>query len=145
MNITAVRQAIANQITAVIGAPLTAYPFQPDMPTVPAVWVKVAKIEYDRTMRHGMEQAEFELVVVVSSADDQSGQASLDQYIHGTGALSIKAAVEAGRQQYGGNAYVGVFDDCWVSSVDSVQQYAAGAATFFGATFHLLAIGDGNL
>lgn len=145
MDIAAVRTAVATQISAVIPGPLTSYAYQPAMPTVPAVWIKPAKIEYDRAHRHGMETIEFDLVVVVSLADDISGQALLDQYIHGTSALSIKAAIEAGRQQYGGTAYLGVFDDCWVSSVDAYQQYTAGTDTWFGATIHMIVIGSGSI
>lgn len=146
MDISAVRAAVAAQITAVIPGPLTSYAYQPAMPTVPAVWIKPSKIEYDRSFGpHGTEIANFELIVVVALSDDLSGQALLDQYVHGTGSLSIKAAVEAGRAQYGGSAYTGVFDDCWISSMDGYQQYTAGTDTWFGATLHMIVVGKGSI
>lgn len=146
MDITAVRQALANQITSVIPAPLTAVWYVPDMATEPMVWVKPGVINYDRAYGpHGFEQLDFEIVLVVSRADDIAAQINLDKYIHGTGALSIKAAVEAGREQYGGTAYLGVFEDCWVSKVDSYNYYLLGDARFLGATLTLTVIGKGTI
>jgi hypothetical protein len=146
MDITAVRQAISNQISAVIPAPLTAVWYVPDMATEPMCWVKPGVVNYDRAYGpHGMEQLDFEIVIVVSRADDQAAQINLDQYIHGTGALSIKAAVESGRQQYGGTAYLGILDDLWVSKVDSYNYYLLGDTRFLGATFTLTVIGSGTV
>lgn len=146
MDITAVRKAIANQITAVIPAPLTAVWYVPDMASEPMAWVKPGVINYDKAYGpHGMEQLDFEIVLVVSRADDQAAQINLDQYIHGTGALSIKAAVEAGRAQYGGTAYTGILDDLWVSKVDSYNFYILGDTRFLGCTFTVTVIGSGNL
>lgn len=152
MDVTAVRKAIATQISAVIPAPLTATWYVPTAATEPQVWVKPGDIEYDKTMRNGvtrlgsgMDTLMFDVVLIVSKADDQAAQLNLDQYLHSTGALSIKAAIEAGRAQYGGTAYSGVFDDCWVSSVSSYQYYSLGAETYLGATFKLMVIGRGDL
>lgn len=146
MNITAVRQAIANQITTIIPAPLTASWYVPDDPTEPWAWVKPKQINYDRAYGpHGFEQIDFEVVLVVSRADDQAAQMNLDQYIHGTGPLSVKAAIESGRQQYGGTAYLGIFDDCWVSDVQAYQYYSVGGNTFLGANFSITVIGSGNI
>lgn len=146
MDITLVRRAIANQITAVIPAPLTAVWHVPDMATEPMCWVRPVAVNYDRAYGpHGMEQVDFEVTLVVSRSDDQASQVNLDKYIHGTGALSIKAAIEAGRTQYGGSAYVGVFDDCWVSKVDAYQYYVLGDTRFLGASLTLSVIGDGRI
>lgn len=146
MDINLVRRAIANRITAVIPAPLTAVWYVPDMATEPMIWTKPGKIEYDRAYGpHGMEQLQLELYLVVSRADDQAAQVNLDAYIHGTGPLSVKAAVESGREQYGGTAYLGVLDDLWVSQCDSYQYYILGDAKFLGATFTVTVIGKGTV
>lgn len=146
MDINAVRRALANRITAVIPAPLTSVWYVPDMVTEPMCWTKPGSIEYDRAYGpHGMEQLNLEVFLVVSRADDQASQVNLDAYIHGTGASSIKAAIESGREQYGGTAYLGVFDDVWVSKCDSYQYYILGDARFLGATFTLTVIGKGTV
>lgn len=145
MDISAVRAAVAAQISSVIPAPLTALAYVPNMPTVPCVYVKPKTINYDRAMRHGCETQDYEVVVIVSKADDVSSQQSLDAYIHGTGSLSIKAAIEAGRAQYGGTAYIGVLDDLWVSACSAYQFYVFGSTQFLGATFDMSVIGDGNV
>lgn len=146
MDIHAVRVAIANRISAIIPAPLTAISYVPDMATEPMIWSKPGTIEYDRAYGpHGMEQLNLELFLVVSRSDDQASQVNLDAYIHGTGPLSVKAAIESGREQSGGTAYLGVFDDVWVSKCDSYQYYLLGDARFLGATFTLTVIGKGTI
>lgn len=146
MDITAVRQALANQITSVIPAPLTASWWLPDMVAEPAVWIKPVRIGYDKAYGpHGFEQIDFEVTLVVSRADDQASQINLDQYIHGTGPLSVKAAIESGREQYGGTAYLGIFDDCWVSEVNAYQYFKLGDATFLGASWTLMVVGSGQI
>jgi hypothetical protein len=145
VDITAVRQAVATQIQAVIPAPFVAYWFQPDMPTVPACWIQPTDVKYDLAYGpHGLEQIDLDIVVLVSRADDQSGQAMLDKFLHGTGAYSLKAAVEAGRAQYGGTAYTGLLDDLWVKDMDRYQHWQAGDTVFLGASLHVMVIGSGN-
>lgn len=140
------RKAVANQIAAVIPAPLTPIWYVPDMATEPMVWLKPNTISYDQAYGpHGMEKLEFDVVLVVSRSDDQASQQNLDAYIHGTGALSIKAAIESGRQQYGGTAYLGILEDLQVASVDSYQYYILGDTRFLGATFKLMVIGKGTI
>jgi hypothetical protein len=146
MDITAVRQAIANQITTVIPAPLTSVWYVPDMATEPMVWLRPTQIQYDKAYGpHGFEQINFEVTLVVSRADDIASQVNLDQYIHGTGPLSVKAAIESGREQYGGTAYLGIFDDCWVSEVNAYQYFKLGDATFLGASWTLMVVGSGQI
>lgn len=146
MDINLVRRAIANRITAVIPAPLTAVWYVPDMATEPMIWTKPGKIEYDRAYGpHGMEQLQLEMYIVVSRADDQAAQVNLDAYIHGTGPLSVKAAVESGREQYGGTAYLGIFDDVQVDTCDSYQYYILGDQRFLGASWKIRVIGKGTI
>lgn len=146
MDIHAVRVAIANQITAQIPAPLTAIPYVPDMATEPMVWLKPAEIKYDQAYGpHGFEIINFEVVIVVSRSDDQASQYNLDQYIHGTGALSVKRAIESGREQYGGTAYLGIFDDVQVDTCDSYQYYILGDQRFLGASWKIRVIGKGTI
>ena len=146
MDVTAVRKAIAAQITAVIPPPLTAIWYVPDMATEPMVWLKPGVINYDQAYGpHGFEIIDFDVVAVVSRADDQAAQQNLDAYIHGTGPLSIKAAIESGREQYGGTAYLGIFEDCQVSSCDSYQYYILGDTRFLGASWKLKVIGKGTI
>lgn len=140
------RKAIAAQIAAQIPAPLTPIWYVPDMATEPMVWLKPNLISYDQAYGpHGFEKLEFDVVLVVSRADDQASQQNLDAYIHGTGTLSIKRAIESGREQYGGTAYLGILEDLQVQSCDSYQYYILGDTRFLGATFKLLVIGKGTL
>lgn len=145
MDITAVRKAMAAQVASVIPAPLTVLWYVPDGPTEPILYFKPVALNYDRAMRHGLEQVDFEGALLVSRADDLSSQVNLDAYIHGTGALSVKAALEAGRTQLGGSGFGGVLDDLWVSHVDAYQYYLMGDTRFLGATFHITVIGSGNV
>jgi hypothetical protein len=145
MDITALRQSMASQISSVVPAPLSAYWYQPDMVTVPAFYIRPPKLlQYDRTMRNTTEQMTMEIVVLVSRADDLAGQLALDPYLHYASDYSIKAALEAGRVQYGGAGFAGGCEDLWVSQVDGYQHYALGDTTYLGATFTVEIIGDGT-
>lgn len=146
MDIHAVRVAMAAQISSVIPAPLTVTWFVPDMATEPLVWIRPESIEYDRAYGpHGMERINFQMTLVASRADDQAAQINLDQYVRGTGPLSVKAALEAGRTQYGGGGFGGVLDDLWVSSVEAYRYYVLGDTKFLGASWTVMVIGKGSI
>lgn len=142
---------MAAQVSSVIPGPLTVSWYVPSMATVPWLWIKPADIEYDRAYRtngaagSGLEVVNFDMILVVSDADDQASQVQLDQYIHGSGALSVKAALEAGRTQYGGSGFSGTLDDLWVSKVEAYNYYALGGTQFLGATFRVIVIGRGDI
>lgn len=134
MDISAARMAMANQLIAFLPSGTQVSWFQPDEITEPAVYFRPVKIEYDRTMRHGFEQVDFEMVVLVSRADDLSAQTHLDAYLSSTSATCLKTGLEANLVKYGGPGYPGI-DDLWVSGVTGYQWYVLSDQRYLGATF----------
>ena len=92
MDLADVRDALAG-ITI---TDLDPYPFIPDSISPPTLAVGRMQIDYDQTFG-GLEQAVVTLHVFASRADSQEGQATLLPFMAGTGASSIKAALEADR------------------------------------------------
>lgn len=142
MDLAAARQSMATQIASVVPAPLSAYWYVPDAVTTPAFYIKPTKLDYDRTFRK-TQLGEMEVVVLVSRADDLSGQTNLDPYLDISSAYSIKAALEAARTQYGGAGFAGGIVDLWVSGVAAYQHYDVAGIVFLGATFTVMFIGEG--
>lgn len=83
-------------------------------------------IDYDQTMGRGSDMFMFTILVLVSDAVERTSVDELDAYLAGSGASSVKAAVESdetlggivgwtnvqgvqdyGRIQYGGQTYLG--------------------------------------
>jgi hypothetical protein len=66
----------------------------PDQITPPAAMVKLDSLPFDSTMNRGSDDMRFIARVFTSKASDR-GEDALYDYLDGSGAESIKAAVEA--------------------------------------------------
>jgi hypothetical protein len=86
-------------------------------------------IRFDSTMARGADDFLFTVTLLVSSADDLSGQEELDAYLEGSGARSVKAVVEAD-PSLGGVAHF--------ARVREARNYGPqtwGEARYFGVDF----------
>lgn len=104
MTITTLRTGLAARVATISG--LLAYDTIPATAQAPCVLVQLMGADYDLAMADGGMVARFDLVLLacqVGTAYDVA-QAAVDQYLDATGALSIKAAVEAD-VTLGGAAY----------------------------------------
>jgi hypothetical protein len=102
----------------------------PDQINPPIAVVAPASITYDIAFaRTGGDEYEFVITVIVGRVDERSAQNRLDAYCSGTGASSIKAAVESDRT-LGGKAF-----DCRVTDLRNYTQVTVGDATFLAAEF----------
>lgn len=104
MTIQALRSGIAARVATING--LGAYDTIPANPQAPCVLVQLTGADYDLAMADGGMIVRFELMLLacqIGTAYDVA-QAAVDQYLGATGALSIKAAVEAD-VTLGGTAY----------------------------------------
>ena len=104
MTIQTVRSGLAARVATISG--LEAYQTIPTTPQAPCVLVRLTGADYDQTMADGGIVVRFDLVLLASQVGTawDVAQDALDQYLDGTGALSIKAAVEAD-VTLGGTAY----------------------------------------
>lgn len=145
MLISNVRSAIATVIGANVTStpPLIALPYLPDMPTPPMLFTSDIDIEFDKAFRGGMDQVKFTLRLLVSRADDRAAQQLLDGYISGSGAASVRAAIEVGRgiNGYAGGTLGGLAHDMHLTAMNAYRWFTVGEAQFLGAEFSLLVIG----
>ena len=75
----------------------TIYDYIPDTaPPTPSAIVGNVSLEWDEAMQRGLDRATFSVYVVVSRMAERSGQETLDSLLAGSGAGSVKTALEAG-------------------------------------------------
>jgi hypothetical protein len=76
---------------------LRAYDLIPDTVTPPAAVVGQLDFTFDIDNARGLDQAQVDVLVIVQRFSERSGQDLLDTYLSGSGATSIKAAIEGDR------------------------------------------------
>lgn len=96
ITISALRQGAQTQLDT-IAALRTVYDYIPDTaPATPCGIVGNVSIDWDDAMQRGLDRATFSVYVVVSRMSERSGQDTLDTLLAGSGAGSVKTALEAG-------------------------------------------------
>jgi hypothetical protein len=96
-------------------------------------------IAYDATMGRGSDDFLFTLLILVSNKVERSAQEALDGYLAGSGATSVKAAVE-GEDSLGGVAHF--------TRVVGVRDYGLvtyGGQTYVGAEFMVEVCASGEV
>ncbi|MEV2240580.1 hypothetical protein [Micromonospora sp. NPDC049891] len=137
MNISAIRSALAESVASVTPE-LNTYGYVPDSVAVPCFYVGGVEIDYDVTMGRGSDELSVTCVVLVSANSDASGQEQLDAYLNGSGASSLKAAIEAD-ETLGG--------ECFTLAVSRAQGYGfhkVGTTDYLGAELVVNITGDGS-
>lgn len=88
---TALRTALAN----VSG--LRTFSYQPEQLNPPTAYPELTQVTYHRTMGNASAVASMDWVihVIVGRYTDRTAHALLDSYLSATGALSVRAAIEA--------------------------------------------------
>lgn len=80
-----------------IAAIRTVYDYIPDTaPATPSAIVGNVSIDWDDAMQRGLDAATFSVYVVVSRMSERSGADTLDSLLAGSGAGSVKTALESG-------------------------------------------------
>jgi hypothetical protein len=141
VNIASVRQALADAADTIAG--LNCYAYTPNAVAEPAFVVGEVSIDFDEAFGRGMDRLTVACRVLVSAADDKSGQGNLDAYLAGSGSSSVKAALEAARGAPGSLALSGAADDLRVMRMSGYRMYQVGDDHYYGAEFTVLVIGSG--
>lgn len=96
ISISALRAGAQTQLDT-IAALRTVYDYIPDTaPATPSAIVGNVSIDWDDANARGLDAATFSVYVVVSRMSERSGQETLDALLAGSGAGSVKTALEAG-------------------------------------------------
>jgi hypothetical protein len=127
-SISDLRAGIAANLATVSGLRTSAT--VPDSINPPIAVVMPSTITYDTAFaRSGGDEYEFLVMVIVGRVDERSAQNNLDGYCSGTGATSIKAAIERNKT-LGGKAF-----SLRVTSLRNYTQLTVGDITYLSAEF----------
>ncbi|QYA94012.1 hypothetical protein KZO11_09965 [Streptomyces anulatus] len=142
-----IREAIADAARTVVLpegiANLTCTGYVPDAVTAPHFFCGEYTVDYDKAMGRGLDVVELTCRVLVSRADDRSGQRILDSLLAGSGPSSLKAAIEAARGAPGGYALGGLAHDLHVMRMQGYRWYEHNGTDYVGADLIVKIIGEG--
>lgn len=135
MSIQAIRTAIAEAVAGTVEG-LDCLWYAPDSVPEPCFYPHSIEIT------PSPEMVDRDLVLVtcrllVSRADDEAGQALLDEFLSRMGPRSVRAALEAARPL----TVDGVLMDLQFTSITAYGQYLVGDTYFFGAELIYTVIG----
>lgn len=87
------RQALAANLATISGLRVSYY--IPDNPNPPQAVIVPPTIKYDQTFGRGLDEYNFQVIVLATRADERTGQDLIDSYCAPTGAGSVKTAIES--------------------------------------------------
>lgn len=88
-----VREGLKANLETIKG--MRVYDLIPSVPVAPASVVGQLDFTFDLNNARGLDQANLDVVVLVQRFTERTGQNDLDKYLAGSGAYSIKAAIES--------------------------------------------------
>lgn len=142
MDLNAVALGLAANVNAMPiladGTQLHAFDYCPDALPEPCFFVAEIDVDFDKTMRRGSDELTVTTRVMVSRADDKSGQLKLRSFMRGGGVTSVKKMIEADR------TLGGACDDLRVTKARGNRLYNVGEARYYGVEFEVFIVGDGS-
>lgn len=127
LDLGAVMDAIGTRLGTVTG--LRVYDYAADGAAPPAAIVALPDtVDYDTVAGRGADRVVIPVTILVGRVSDRAARDQLAQYISGTGALSIKTAIEGGTSDLGGVAHSVRVTDARVDVVTISQIDYLGAA-----------------
>jgi uncharacterized protein with PIN domain len=136
MNIADVMDEIGAQLSTIDG--LRVFPYNADKVVAPAAVVALPdEIDYDQTFGRGSDLLKLDVYVMVARIDQRTGRDALAAYLDGSGASSVKAALD--------NSDTVAYTACDVVRVASasVEPITSGGIDYLGAVFTLEITGQG--
>jgi hypothetical protein len=104
LDLNAVMDAIGARLVGVTG--LRVYDYAADAASPPAAIVALPEtVEYDVVAGRGADRVVIPVTVLVGRVSDRAARDQLAQYVSGTGASSVKTAIEGGTGDLGAVAH----------------------------------------
>lgn len=125
MNVSTVMDQIGTALATITGLRVFDFPSNSAVPPF-AIVDYPDMVEYDSTMVRGSDEATFPVLVAVSKVSDRVSRDKLAAYLDGSGAKSVKAAVDAGS----------VGQSRRVVSAE-VSEIVVGGTPYIGAVFQV--------
>lgn len=101
-DIVNVMDGIGDRLATITG--LRVHRYTPDAVSPPSAIVDWPEVEYDFTAGRGSDRMLFPVHIVVGKVSERSAAAALGAYISGSGASSVKTAIEGSGGVLGGYA-----------------------------------------
>jgi hypothetical protein len=92
-SIASLRTGLAARLATITGLRVNTYGV--DTPNVPSATIRLSRVSYDSTLSRGADEVEFLVTMAVGRAEDRTAQIALEAYLAGTGASSVKTAIES--------------------------------------------------
>jgi len=128
VNLASVRAGLKTRLATISG--LRCYETIPDNFAAPAAIVGMpSSIVFDYVAARAADRMTYPIRLLVAKATDRSAQERLEQYLDGSGALSVKAAIE-GDTTLGGAANL-----TRVLSAQGLGVYDMGGVSYLGCDF----------
>lgn len=144
MDLNAVCDGIAAAVTSaavtVNGQRVTATGFMPEAVAEPHFFCAETTINYHKT-HGGLVEVLLTCRLMVSRADDKSGQEKARAVLAATGSNSIPAAIEAARGAPGQAALSGACQDLVLQRVQGPRYYQIGQVEYLGLEFVIFVMG----
>lgn len=128
--IAQMRTGIATNLATISGLRTTET--IPDNPQPPVAVIAPTSIEYDLTFARGLDQYNFTVTVVVARASERQAQRLLDAFCAGSGASSVKTAIESNR------TLSGLVQDLRVTAMRNYGTTTIGETTYLAVEFDLV-------
>lgn len=94
-SVSQLRSGIAANLASIAGLRTAA--IVPDQVNPPVAVILPDGITFDRTMRRGMDEYGYRVLLIVDRVDWRTGQQAMDAYCAPSGPSSVKAAIESDR------------------------------------------------
>jgi hypothetical protein len=135
MNLTDVRQAIADQLGSIDG--VRVYATQPDQLAVPAggaivVQPAAAYVDYVQAMSGGLSELRYTLLVVAARTSERSAQARLDELLS-AGLGETRSVYDALKPNDDPQTLGGVVQDVGLMTASAPTALEAGEVTYLAA------------
>jgi hypothetical protein len=91
-----------------------------------------SSIQYDLSFQRGLDLHNFVVMIIVGRASERRAQQTLDLFCAGTGASSVKAAIESNR------TLTGLVQDLRVTSMRNYGSTVIGETTYLAVEFDLV-------
>lgn len=117
---------------------LTAYDYTSEAIVEPAFMTTDVTVDFDQTFGRGLDAINLKAVALVGRSEDRDNQKKLRKYLSGSGAASLKAAIEAD------STLGGACHDLRVVRVTGRRFYLFGDKQYVGAEIEVFIIGPGD-
>ena len=131
LDLNAVMDALGVRLATISGLRVADYPSDSANPPQAIVGLPETPLEYDAVMGRGADRVVLPVMVLVGKVSDRTARDALSAYLSGTGASSVKAAVEGTTGDLGGAAQT---VRVMTARVDVVTIQAVD---YLGATFEV--------